>query len=515
MTETLTFYLRLAVRRAPVMLLLFLVASALGVLLAMRLPTTYETAARLIVQPQQISENLAASTVQIDAREEVRILREQLLTRATLLAIANDHSVFEEQEQMLPNAIVEAMRGATTINSSGGRGRTVLVTVEFNARTPQIAADVVNDYVTRLLAANARQRTGAAGETLEFFEQEVQRLSGELDRRSVAITDFQRQNSDALPDDQPFRLNRVTLLQERLAAAERERRNLQDTRARTVEIFEATGRLGPAQEAKLSPEERQLSELEGQLSVALLTFSETSPRVLQIKRRIEALKQTIASQAGVNAEGEASAASSAEALFALQLAEFDTRIEALGTQSTGIQAELVELEDAISRTPSNAITLQGLQRDYDNIRDQYDSAVSRLAQASMGERIEVSARGQRITLIEPAPVPTSPASPNRTMIAAGGIGLGLALAASFFFLMELLNSTVRRPTEITDKLGITPLAVLPYMESKTERLLRRTARVTAALIVLIGVPACLWAVDTYYLPLDLLADRMLERLGLG
>lgn len=520
MKGTLSFYLRLAVRRAPAMLLLFLVSSALGVLLALRLPTTYETTARLIVQSQQISETLAASTVQINALEEVRILQEQLLTRANLLEIADDHDVFEMRDQMLPSDIVDSMRDATRILSTGGANRRggpqpVLVSVEFNARTPQIAADVVNDYVTRLLAENARIRAGAAGETLEFFEQEVQRLGTELDLRSAAISEFQRENADALPDDQDFRLSRMTLLQERLSAVERERRNLENTRTRTIEIFEATGRLGAAPAANLSPEERELTELERELSRALTTFSETAPQVQQLKRRIELLRDEVAALQAAPGASAPAAGTGPEALLALQMAELDSRIEALEIQRAEIESEIADLEDAIARTPLNAITLSGLQRDYDNLRGQYDSGVARLAQASVGERIEVSARGQRITLIEPAAVPTSPASPNRVVIAAGGIGMGLALAVGFFLLMELLNSKIRRPAEITSKLGITPLAVLPYMESRGERLLRRAARVTAALIVLVGVPACLWAVDTYYLPLDLLADRMLDRLGLG
>jgi hypothetical protein len=33
------------------------------------------------------------------------------------------------------------------------------------------------------------------------------------------------------------------------------------------------------------------------------------------------------------------------------------------------------------------------------------------------------------------------------------------------------------------------------------------------MVILIGVPAALWAVDTYFMPLDLLADRILRRIG--
>jgi uncharacterized protein involved in exopolysaccharide biosynthesis len=513
MTIDLKFYSRLLVRRAPVMLLLFLLCSGVGLVLAMRLPTTYETTARLVVQPQQISENLAASTVQINPIEEVRLLQEQLMTRANLIDIANTHRVLEDMGNILPGTVVDHMRNATRIRASGG-GRSsepVLVSVTFRARTPQIAAAVVNDYVTRLSSENARIRSGAASETLAFFQQEADRLAAELDLRSARITEFQRANADALPADQEFRMQRLSLLQERLAAAEREKRNLQATRTRTLEIFEATGQVAGAATANLTPEQRELANLEAELARALTVFSESAPQVVSLTRRIEALRTTVAAQGDPSLQ----AGTGPEALLNLQLAEIDSRIAALDTLSEEAQAEIDSLEDAISRTPLNAIALEGLQRDYNNIRTQYDRAVQNLAQASMGERIEVTARGQRISLIEAAAVPTRPASPNRAMIAAGGIAVGLALAAGLFLLMEVLNRTVRRPVEIVSGLGITPLATLPYLESRFERVFRRSLRIAAAVVVLVGVPAALWAIDTYYLPLDLLAERIIDRIGLG
>lgn len=511
MNDTVKFYIRLVIRRAPVMLLLLIVATAMGVVLATRLPTTYETSARLVVQPQQIAENLAASTVRIDPVQEVRLLQERLLTRATLLEIARSYDVFENMDNVLPGSIVDQMRAATDIRAGGGRGgQPVLLSVSFSARSPQIAAGVVNEYVTRITAENARLRTGAATETLDFFEQEVERLTTELQLRSAAISAFQRENADALPDDQPFRMQRLSLLQERMGAAERERSNLIETRNRLIQIFEATGRVMGTPEANQSPEQRQLTRLEGELATALTIYSETAPQVVTLTRRIETLRETVAQQGGA----DTATVEGPEALLNLQLTEIDTRIESLDTQIAEVEVEMDRLDDAIARTPQNAITLDGLQRDYDNISGQYDTAVERLAQASMGERIEVSARGQRISLIEAAPVPTGPSSPNRPLVAMSGFGIGLALAAGFFLVMEFLNRSIRRPAEIVSKLGITPLATLPYLETRRQRMTRRFARIAAVAFVVIAVPVGLWAIDTYYLPLDLLADRLIDRIGL-
>lgn len=93
--------------------------------------------------------------------------------------------------------------------------------------------------------------------------------------------------------------------------------------------------------------------------------------------------------------------------------------------------------------------------------------------------------------------------------------MGIALAVGYFVLLELLNRTIRRPSEITTRFGITPLATIPYMESRRHRILRRLSKVAVTLIVLTGIPAILWYVDQNYVPLEIVVQKGLERLGLS
>lgn len=512
-----TFYLKLLWRRLPVMLLLFLACTAAGVVVATRLPAIYRADARLLVESPRIPGELAASTVRTSANEEIEVIRQQLLTRANLLDIARDLNVFgAETDTMSADAIVGRMRGATGINSRARRGEPTFITVAFNARTGQVAADVVNEYVTRIIDANVEQRTGRAGDTLDFFEQEVDRLAAELDQASARITEFQALNSNALPGDQNFRLNRQSLLQERLSSLSRERTGLLEQRDRLTQLFESTGRVtGSSQDDRLTEDERRLATLRQQLDEALVTFSESNPRVVQIQARIDRLEATIA-EATTPAEEDAALTANPQAmLFTLQREELDGRIAAMETEAARIEEELAELDAAIGQSGVNAITLQGLQRDYENISRQYNNAIQNLAQASMGERIELTARGQRINLIESATVPGSPASPNRPLIAGAGGAVGLGLAIGFFFLMELLNRTVRRPSEIVRGLGITPLATIPHIAGQAPPSSHRLLKAAAILVVLAGLPAALWAVDTYFFPLDMLAERLLRQLNLG
>ena len=516
---TATFYLRLLMRRAPIMLALFLICAAMSVAVATRLPTTYSSSARLLLQTQEISETLAVSTVQIAALEELRLLREQVLRRAVLIDIAQDYDVFEDIQQMAPDEVERAMRAAVSLETSGGPSRSAgprpaLMTIRFEARNGQIAADVVNEFVTRIRSANVAIRTEQATETLSFFRQEVARLSDQLAERSAAIAAFQSEHADALPGDQPFRLQRQAVLQQLLTSSERELRALEETRARTIQVFEATGSVGGS---ALSPAEQELEALRDELRRELGVFSETAPRIVQLRRQIELLEEQVAGQV-VLPEEETTGIPTANddpiaPLLAIQLGEIDSRIAALQGEMEDARSELELLDDAIARAPQVSIDLADLQRQYDLVQDEYARTQNSLTQASIGERVEREA-GQRVELLDPAMVPSNPEGTSRTMIAAGGAGFGLMLAAAFFVLLELLNQTVRRPSELFRALEIAPLATIPYIETRRQRFFRRSLRVAAVLVVLIGLPLSLWVVDQYYIPIDELTEQVIARAGL-
>ena len=149
--------------------------------------------------------------------------------------------------------------------------------------------------------------------------------------------------------------------------------------------------------------------------------------------------------------------------------------------------------DPSEATPANAIALGELQSDFENLRVQYDQAVQSLADARMGDRIEVTARGQRIIVVDPAIPPSEPAAPNRNLILLGGFAVGLVGIMAMLFLTDLLNRTVRRPAELVTALGITPFGTIPYITTREEErrqraLTRRTMIIAGVLLpVLIGV----------------------------
>ncbi|MCI2401151.1 lipopolysaccharide biosynthesis [Aliiroseovarius subalbicans] len=464
----------------------------------------------LIVESPQIPDELAASTARTPAQEQLQIVEQRLMTRVNLLDIANRLDVFETQDEVSPDRVLQAMRSRTTVRSSSRRGEAALMIISFEASTGDKAAGVLNEYLTLIQQEDVESRTGRATQTLEFFEQEVARLNEELAERSARILAFKTEHVDALPESLDYRMGQQTLLQERLAQFDRELASLEDQRARLVQIFEATGQVGAQGGPALTPEQQQLEDLRAQLNDALAIYSETNPRVQMLRARISQIEEVVNAQP--TPEGDQS--STGNSLLDVQLSEIAARVKALEEQKVTTVAQLEALTETIERTPTNAIRLDELGLDYENIQLQYNTAVDRLSQASTGERIEVMARGQRISVIDPPAAPSRPSKPNRALIAGGGSFLGIMAGLGLVVLLELLNRSIRRPEDLVAKLGVTPLATIPYIPTSGEAIRYRTYRLFRILLILFGIPAAVYVVHVYYQPLDLIAERIMGKFGL-
>ncbi|MBT8154560.1 lipopolysaccharide biosynthesis protein [Epibacterium ulvae] len=522
--ETLWYYLSIFRRRFHYFLIVATVMAAASVIAALSLPPAYESRAVLLVESPQIPEELAASTVRSSALEQLQVVQQRLLTRDNMLAIARKLDVFEDIDQMNPDAIVTAMHGRTTIAIAGGRrNEAPVMTLSFEAAAAQTTAEVLNEYLVLIQTQDAEFRQGRSGETLNFFVREVERLNQELDLQGQTILAYKQANSEILPDSLQFRLRQQSVFQDRLIQIDREVAELQSQRTRLLQLYELTGGVNNSavtENRALSPQERRLETAQAELAEALTVFSRENPRVKVLEARVAQLEADVTAvlalaPAPETEDANAAAAEQAQlpAVLVVQLSEVDSRIEALDLQRIQTQERLDALNQGIDSTPEVTIALEDMSRKYASLQNQYEQAEARLSKAQTGDQIETRSRGQRIVVIEQPSIPSQPTKPNRTLIAGGGTFFGILVGIALVVMLELLNNSPRRPEDIVTKLGITPLTTIPYMQSRGQRIRNRSWRGMLALIIILGVPAAVYAVHLYYLPLDLIADKIMTKLG--
>lgn len=508
MIQEIRFYLTIFWRRLPLFLLVFMAIATSSVLLAFTLPAIYQAQMKIVVEGTQIPGALAESTVDIPAQEQLQLFETRLLTRENLLDISGQLRPFANQDQMSPDQIVLAMRASTKVSTSAGRDRATLMTISFESPNPQMTARVLDAYLTFLMNNNAQYRVERAEQTQSFFQQEAERLSGELQKQSALIVEFKTKNSDALPENSDFHRQLIISQQTALAQLTRERLNLQEQKQRFLQVFEMTGASTLANGGG-NPQVQYLQSLKNQLAELSSVYAPSSQRVVTLKNRITQLEASMAGAANADDRDPE------KAMFDLQIADIDGRIAQLDAEIAKSEQNIDDLQGRIARTPENAITLDALQRDYDNIQLQYNRASDSLARAATGERIETLSRGQRISVAERPAVPTQPIKPARKKMALLGIIGGLAAAAATILSMNMLSGAINRSKDLVNGLGVEPMVTIPITLLPHERKRQIMVRLGLCLIVGIVIPIILLTTHFYVMPFDQIIQKITMRMGVN
>lgn len=511
------FYRAILWKRLPLILMVWLVIAGAGLAIAYLLPPVYKSAARVLVVKPQIDASLATQTVNLASSEIIQEVEQRLMTRSNMLQIAEKYNVFADKPDLSPSERVQEMRASTGFNVINlgdilqRQPSTTVFDVSFSSDNPGLAAQVANEFVTLILERNAEIRRTIAEGTADFFEQESVRLANELTDLESQIVNFENENADALPNSLAFRRTEMSRIQNRLLQIETQELSLLDQKSQIERVI-ADPSLRPAVPvAQQTPEERQLTALNAQLAQLRSIYSDTHPQVVQVKAQIKVLDEVVRGTAQTDPNANASAVPSQ---MQLNLEQIESNLEFLEKQRSGLEAELQRIKDTIEQTPNVSMALNVLNRKYNAVQAQYNSAINQLNTAETGESIEVRQQGERFEVIEQATVPEEPESPPRLLIALGGLLGGLGLGLALTILLELLNKSVRRPSELVSGLGIQPFATVPYIATHGEIMRGRLKTAATLLAIAIGVPALLYVIHYQYMPIDLIIANVMERFGL-
>jgi len=508
-------------RRLPYFLVIATLVAAIGITVAYILPPVYQSSASMLAEPQQIPGQMAdTAAADINPFEQIQIIEQRIMTRANLYDLAGRIGLYSDQPDLSVGEIIGDMRDRIEFigfepdpTIRPGTPGAIIVGVSFAAPSPEFAAKGANELVSLILQENVRMRTDRASDTLDFFQGEVERLTGELEAQSKKIADFKTLNVAALPDSMDSRRNQQEREEQRLLDLQREESALKNQRATVVWVFERTGRASTS--VSLSAEEEELQSLKSQLLQQQAIYKSNSPTIRVLQTRIAALESLVSEQQAARAvpgaDGEAAKPLSE---LEVELTPIDEQLKYIADERAAIEATLTELEASIQATPANEMALGDLERELANLQTQYDSAVASLGQARVGERIEVLSKGQRFTLIEAPVEKYTPVSPPRLLIAGAGVVGGTGAALGFILLWEMLNRSIRRPIELSQQLGIQPIAAIPYLRTSGERRWKRAAVIAVLALIVVGIPLALFAVHTRYAPLDQLLGGFLTSVGL-
>lgn len=136
-------------------------------------------------------------------------------------------------------------------------------------------------------------------------------------------------------------------------------------------------------------------------------------------------------------------------------------LQGLATKLQSVNATIAEMKAQTQQfLPLQAeqarlvANVQTAQSTYSELKSQYQLA-----------RIAQSAEGGMVRIIDPALVPTYAVSPNRKRAFAIALAFGILLGVGLAVLLERLDDSVRTPTEVSDRLGVPVMGMIPAIQA--------------------------------------------------
>jgi len=501
--------LRIARRRAK------LIVSIAGVVilavywLAMALPNQYTASSTILVEPQSIDEQLVHAGVrESDLKERLGIMSAQILSRARLSRLIDKHELYpEESLYMQRQEVIDVMRAhvsvapvmseleAETRNTRDIAFNTFKITFQSkSARTAKVVADsVAGDFID----ANIDDRVKISQKSLDFMEDSIGSLRGRIAEVENAIQLIKSQNSGRLPED----LNANQRILQTTMSELREARQSLDL-ARSDQAFWQNQILAVASISKAndqtSPEFRH-GIAQSTLSTLLSRgYTDKHPDIVQAKKELAIIEGEIRTRQEADAEEESS--SYAEQNARSEQRRATLRAEANAAEVERLTAGLAEAEARIAATPAVAEQLSSREREYEHLFGSYKDFSTRRQQALVQANMERKQLGEQFRILEAAYEPPRPSSPNRMLILVLGVMLGGGLGIATGLVVESADTSLYQARDLQLLTDLPVLAMIPSIMLEPDRAARTRRQLREAAAALVVVLFCLLGgAMTYFL----------------
>ena len=510
---TLRDYIDIIRRRALVMLIAFISVVVVAASLAILLPPVYQSSGTILIESQQISTDIIASSVSGYARERIEVTKQRVMTRENLLRIMKKYNLFRDKnDSRVTSELINDLRKRITIDLQGGqRGKTIAFSISFEDRHAELAYGVTSELVTLFLDENIKSRVESATETTKFLSQEANRLKADLEKMESLVASYKQEHAGSLPENLGLKSAILQRTEISLANLDREYKATENELKRLErELTAAKSGLDVIE----TPVYR-LKQLKAEYRKASINYNDTHPTIRALKRKIEMLEKGQVSEEDIaTPASETGVLINSELVLKIEtlIGTAKDRLNSIDSQRKPMRKKIARYEKQIIKTPQVELGLSSLLRDHANAKTKYEEIQSKQLTAQVSENLEGENKSERFSLIDPPLLADKPIKPNRAKIFMLGLIMAFAAAGGLAFLLETLNQRIRGKGALTAVLGYSTLVEIPYITTSDEHLRRKELIKRSLIGFAIFIVASLVIIHFAYMELDLLFYKILARL---
>jgi polysaccharide chain length determinant protein (PEP-CTERM system associated) len=475
-----------------------------GWLYVSQMPDQYRASARVHVDADSMLRPLLRGiAVDTNITQRVNLMTRTLLTRPNLEKVARMTDMhLEARTEPQMEAIVNRLRNGVRIQ---GTERENLYTLSYSDVNPQRAYSVVQALQTIFVESALGDTRVDSDMAQRFIEQQIQDYEQRLQEAEQRLANFRRDNVGMLPSDRGDYYQRLQQAQLQLEDARlrlREAENRRDEVRRQLAGEEPTFGIvggGVSQQPQLSALDGRIQQLQERLDGLLLQYTEQHPDVIASKRLMEDLERQRAAERALLAEsrvaGDPNTRLETNPVYQqmrMTLSNAEVEVSSLRVRVQRYQEQVNELQRLVDTIPNIEAELKRLDRDYAVNRENYEQLLRRRESANISQSVEDRGDQVQFRVIEPARVPTSPSAPNRPLMFAAVLFLGLGAGAGLAFVVAQLRPVFDDRKVLNAITGFPVLGTVSLLRDARTRIRQRMeqvsfASVTAGLLAAFGL----------------------------
>lgn len=322
------------------------------------------------------------------------------------------------------------------------------LTVAFDAGTPQVAADVVNEVMEQYIAQEGAAKDAEALKASADLESRAAFIRKQADADDQLIQQFQNTHDVLTLEAGSTATLQLSIKQDELASAKQELIQAQAALSSNPDLSggERTSpshHVSASRELQASPVMQALNERETDVLQQLAqarNIGSRNPKRLDLENSLRSVRAQIAAETG-------------------RVSDTLVRDLQAATQRVAILTEAVDQAQTAARRSSTAqLALSGLTRDADSKRALYQTLLARAEDTRLGIGQPTSAR-----IISLAVPPGRPLPSRTPVIMALGLIGGMLFAALLIVLRHLISIKVPSPDILERATGLMSLGSLPFI----------------------------------------------------
>jgi len=413
------------------------------------------TALMILVISFSVSKNWQSSTTLIKRSHQDHLslaeqnpFKSQDYSLATLLDTLKLRSSLDQVRQQA-GLEVSLSTLATAIDVSLGRDSEILnlkVTWSEPGKSAELANLLAQTFIdrTRLLLRDD------AASAFDYYSTQLEETRQNARRASADVLAFRLQHGISdLDTETKVLLEEMTRLQSELHSRRAEADALRGASARLVTALKDEPEQVITYTIYRSPLKSRLADSDWELREALSKYTERNPKVINLKERIDALREMIAENNDEAVpENTYTRNTKREAMeLRLQLLADDTKLRE--AQAGALAATLLDMKSKVAM-------LSNQEKDYLLLQSRLDGILTlenELAQRVEETRLVKQRNDASFDIVEVAVAPTEPLPSGRKWMAAASLVFALGASLVLVLFLEWRDPMVRSTRDVTDIVG--------------------------------------------------------------